>query len=316
MFKDKKVLVAGGSGLIGIQLVDLLIQHGAKVHVVDLRKPYGKLDFPQAVIFKKMDLTDYKNCISVCKDIDYVFNLMCIKGSPKAMKEKPASHLVPMIRFNTNLMEAARECNVKRYLYTSSVGVYHPTEVLVEDDVWKTFPSENDWYAGWAKRIGELQAQAYEIEYGWDSISIVRPTNTYGPYDYFDSDRATVVPSLIKKILSGDSSIVVWGDGSNVRDFMYSRDVAKGMMLVMEKSPGPKYPVNLGSGKRYSIKDLINIILDNVDKKPEIVWDTSKITGDNVRVMNIDRAKSLGFKQTISLEEGVRRTINWYKNER
>jgi len=316
MFKDKKVLVAGGSGLIGIQLVDLLIQHGARVNVVDLRKPYGRLNFPDTVTFKKMDLTYYTNCISACKDIDYVFNLMCIKGSPKAMKEKPASHLVPMLRFNTNLMEAARECNVRRYLYTSSVGVYHPTEVLVEDDVWKTFPSENDWYAGWTKRIGELQAQAYEIEYGWDSISIVRPTNTYGPYDYFDSDSATVVPSLIKKILSGKSSIVVWGDGSNVRDFMYSRDVAKGMMLVMEKSPGPKYPVNLGSGKRYSIKDLINIILDNVDKKPEIVWDTSKITGDNVRVMNIDRAKSLGFKQTISLEEGVRRTINWYRDER
>ncbi len=316
MFKDKNVLVAGGSGLIGIQLVDLLTQHGAKVNVVDLRKPYGKVNFPVGVTFKGMDLTDYTNCISACEGMDYVFNLMCIKGSPKVMKEKPASHLVPMIRFNTNLMEAARECNVSRYLYTSSVGVYHPAEVLTEDDVWKTFPSENDWYAGWTKRIGELQAQAYEIEYGWDSISIVRPTNTYGPYDYFDSDRATVVPSLIKKILSGDSSIVVWGDGSNVRDFMYSRDVAKGMMLVMEKSPGPKYPVNLGSGKRYSIKDLINIILDNVDKKPEIVWDTSKITGDNVRVMNIDRAKSLGFKQTISLEEGVRRTINWYKNER
>jgi len=316
MFKDKKVLVAGGSGLIGIQLVDLLIQHGARVNVVDLRKPYGRLNFPDTVTFKKMDLTYYTNCISACKDIDYVFNLMCIKGSPKAMKEKPASHLVPMIRFNTNLMEAARECNVRRYLYTSSVGVYHPTEVLVEDDVWKTFPSENDWYAGWTKRIGELQAQAYEIEYGWDSISIVRPTNTYGPYDYFDSDSATVVPSLIKKILSGKSPIVVWGDGSNVRDFMYSRDVAKGMMLVMEKSPGSKYTVNLGSGKRYSIKDLVNVILDNVDKKPEIVWDTSKITGDNVRVMNIDRAKSLGFKQTISLEEGVRRTINWYRDER
>jgi len=316
MFKDKKVLVAGGSGLIGIQLVDLLIQHGARVNVVDLRKPYGRLNFPDTVTFKKMDLTYYTNCISACKDIDYVFNLMCIKGSPKAMKEKPVSHLVPMIRFNTNLMEAARECNVRRYLYTSSVGVYHPTEVLVEDDVWKTFPSENDWYAGWTKRIGELQAQAYEIEYGWDSISIVRPTNTYGPYDYFDSDSATVVPSLIKKILSGKSPIVVWGDGSNIRDFMYSRDVAKGMMLVMEKSPGSKYPVNLGSGKRYSIKDLVNVILDNVDKKPEIVWDTSKITGDNVRVMNIDRAKSLGFKQTISLEEGVRRTINWYRDER
>ena len=241
MFKDKNVLVAGGSGLIGIQLVDLLTQHGAKVNVVDLRKPYGKVNFPVGVTFKGMDLTDYTNCISACEGMDYVFNLMCIKGSPKVMKEKPASHLVPMIRFNTNLMEAARECNVSRYLYTSSVGVYHPAEVLTEDDVWKTFPSENDWYAGWTKRIGELQAQAYEIEYGWDSISIVRPTNTYGPYDYFDSDSATVVPSLIKKILSGDSSIVVWGDGSNVRDFMYSRDVAKGMMLVMEKSPGPRY---------------------------------------------------------------------------
>ena len=114
MFKDKKVLVAGGSGLIGIQLVDLLIQQGAKVNVVDLRKPYGRLNFPDAVTFKTMDLTDYTNCISACKDVDYVFNLMCIKGSPKAMKEKPASHLVPMLRFNTNLMEAARECNVRR----------------------------------------------------------------------------------------------------------------------------------------------------------------------------------------------------------
>ena len=304
MFKDKNVLVAGGLGLIGNQLVKLLTSSGAIVKIAD-----KKID-------DNMDLTNYDNCLEACYDMDYVFNLLCIKGSPKAMKERPASHLVPMLMFNTNLMEAARECKVQRYLYTSSVGVYHPTDVLIEDDVWKTFPSVHDWYAGWTKRIGELQAQAYQIQYGWDEISIVRPTNTYGPYDDFDSDGATAVPSLIRKFLSGKSSVVIWGDGSNVRDFMYSEDVARGMMLVMKKSPGPEYPVNLGSGKRHSIKDLVNIILSNIDDKPELIWDTSEVTGDSVRVMDVSRAKSLGFEQTISLEEGIRKTIDWYRNEK
>ena len=144
----------------------------------------------------------------------------------------------------------------------------------------------------------------------------MRPTNTYGPYDDFDSDGATAVPSLIRKFLSGKSPVVIWGDGSNVRDFMYSEDVARGMMLVMKKSLGPKYPVNLGSGKRYSIKDLVNIILSNIDEKPELIWDTSEETGDSVRVMDVSRAKSLGFEQTISLEEGIRKTIDWYRNEK
>lgn len=304
MFKDKNVLVAGGLGLIGNQLVKLLTSSGAIVKIAD-----KKID-------DDMDLTNYDNCLEACYDMDYVFNLLCVKGSPKAMKERPASHLVPMLMFNTNLMEAARECKVQRYLYTSSVGVYHPTDVLIEDDVWKTFPSVHDWYAGWTKRIGELQAQAYQIQYGWNEISIVRPTNTYGPYDDFDSDGATAVPSLIRKFLSGKSSVVIWGDGSNVRDFMYSEDVARGMMLVMKKSPGPEYPVNLGSGKRHSIKDLVNIILSNIDEKPKLIWDTSEVTGDSVRVMDVSRAKSLGFEQTISLEEGIRKTIDWYRNEK
>ena len=304
MFKDKNVLVAGGLGLIGNQLVKLLTSSGAIVKIAD-----KKID-------DDMDLTNYDNCLEACYDMDYVFNLLCIKGSPKAMKERPASHLVPMLMFNTNLMEAARACKVQRYLYTSSVGVYHPTDVLIEDDVWKTFPSVHDWYAGWTKRIGELQAQAYQIQYGWNEISIVRPTNTYGPYDDFDSDGATAVPSLIRKFLSGKSSVVIWGDGSNVRDFMYSEDVARGMMLVMKKSPGPEYPVNLGSGKRHSIKDLVNIILSNIDEKPKLIWDTSEVTGDSVRVMDVSRAKSLGFEQTISLEEGIRKTIDWYRNEK
>tara|TARA_B100001094_G_scaffold68227_1_gene64501 strand:+ start:2021 stop:2938 length:918 start_codon:yes stop_codon:yes gene_type:complete len=304
MFKNKNILVAGGGGLIGRQLVRLLKDEGAHVKVVD------KKTNPD------MDLTIYDNCIEACHDMDYVFNLLCIKGSPIAMKEKPASHMVPMLQFNTNLMEAARICKVSKYLYTSSVGVYHPTEVFMEDDVWKTFPSKNDWFAGWTKRIGELQAESYEIEYGWKGISIVRPGNTYGPHDDFDSDNAMVVPSLIKKILSDEKQITLWGDGSNVRDFTHCRDVAKGMMLVMKKSPGATNPINLGSGSGFSIEELVNMILKNVDKKPRVIWDNTKPSGDKIRVMNVDKAKSLGYNPSISLEQGIKETIDWYRNEK
>jgi len=315
MFKDKKVLVAGGVGLIGRQLVNLLISNGANVFVSDMKEP--DMEFKSKVSYSKLDLTNYSNCVSVCEGMDYVFNLLCIKGSPKAMKEKPASHFVPMILFNTNLMEAAYKCGVKKYLYTSSLAVYEPRETLFEDDVWKTFPSDNDRFAGWAKRMGELQAQAYKIQYDWDAISVVRPANTYGPYDNFNLESAMVVPSLIKKILDGNNPLVVWGDGSNIRDFIHSKDVAAGMMLVMEKSPGPEQPINLGSGERYTIKDLINIIIDKSGKKPEIIWDTSKITGDKMRVLNVDRAKSLGFNPKISLENGIDNLIKWYvENEK
>jgi len=309
MFENKNVLVAGGAGLIGRQLVKLLLDRGANVSVVDLKE----LDI-EGISQKQLDLTIYDNCMEACSDSDYVFNLLCAKGSPKAMKERPASHFVPMILFNTNLMRAARDCNVKKYMYASTLGVYAPAKVFFEDDVWKTFPSKNDRFAGWAKRMGELQAEAYQIQYDWNDISIVRPANTYGPHDDFDSDGAMVVPSLIKKVLSGDDEIIAWGDGLNVRDFIHSKDVARGMLIVMNEAPGPYRPVNLGSGTGYSIKELIEAILENVEMKPKIIWDTNRITGDNIRVLDIRRAESMGFKPEISLKEGIKDTMMWYIN--
>lgn len=314
MYKNKKVLVAGGTGMIGRQLVDLLLASGAQVFVSDIK--VAEDEFLEKVSFKRLDMTDYLNCIDACDGMDYVFNLLCAKGSPKAMKEKPASHFDPMLLFNTNLMRAARECGVKKYLYTSTLGVYAPAPVFYEDDVWQTHPSENDRFAGWAKRMGELQAQAYQIEYGWDDISIVRPANTYGPYDDFDSDGAMVVPSLIKKALSGISPLVVWGDGSNIRDFIHSSDVAKGMLIAMVSGLGPTQPINLGSGTGYSIKQLLEIILSNIDNPPEIVWDTSKITGDKIRVLDIERSKSIGFVPTVSIEDGIKDSIRWYNDNK
>ena len=307
MFKGKNILVAGGAGLIGRQLVSLLLSEDANVSVADLKK----LNIDN-VHQTQLDLTIYDNCLEACRDMDYVFNLLCAKGSPKAMKERPASHFDPMILFNTNLLRAAKICNVERYLYASTLGVYAPADLFFEDDVWKTFPSVNDRFAGWAKRMGELQAEAYKIQYNWDHISIVRPANTYGPYDDFDSDGAMVVPSLVKKALSGGNELVVWGDGSHVRDFVHSEDVARGMMMVMKESPGPSYPVNLGSGVGHTIKELVDIIVNNVDKRIEVVFDTTKITGDRKRVLDTSRAELLGFKPKISLEEGIQDLIKWY----
>lgn len=308
-YTNKKILVTGGTGLIGRPLVEMLIEKGAKVTVVSLDNPITK---PKKVKFVKVDLREFSNCMNVCKNKDIVFNLVGIKGSPLLNQKQPASFFVPTITFNTNMMEAARRQKIPSYLYTSSVGVYAPAEVFYEDDVWKTFPSENDRFAGWAKRMGELQAESYKIEYGWDKISIVRPANVYGPFDNFDPKTAMVIPSLINRALSGENPLTVWGDGSPIRDFIYSKDVAAGMLLAVEK--GINTPVNLGSGSGVTIKEIAETIASLVPGKPvKIVWDKTKPKGDAKRLMDIKRAKKLlGFKPQYSLEMGIKETIDWY----
>jgi GDP-L-fucose synthase len=158
--------------------------------------------------------------------------------------------------------------------------------------------------------MGELQAEAYKIEYGWQDIAIVRPANVYGPYDNFDPNTAMVIPSLIKRALDAKNPLVVWGDGSQVRDFIHARDVARGMMLALESNTGE--PVNLGSGVGVTIKEIVEIIVNNIKDKPEVVWDTSKPSGDKKRLMDISRARSIGFQPSISIEEGIKETMDWY----
>lgn len=308
-YKGKKVLVTGGTGLVGRPLTEMLVKADAKVTIVSLD---DSKTAPKGVRFIRADLREFSNCLKVCKDKKIVFHLAGIKGSPALTAKQPASFFVPTITFNTNMMEAARRMGVSRYLYTSTVGVYAPAEVFKEDDVWKTFPSENDRFAGWAKRMGELQAEAYKIEYGWDKISIVRPANIYGSFDNFDPKTSTVIASLIKRAIDGENPLTVWGDGSPVRDFIYSKDVARGMMLAVEK--GVNLPVNLGSGTGVTIKELAETIAKLIPGGPiKIVWDKSKPKGDAKRLMDMKRAKKLlGFKPTVSLKQGIKETIQWY----
>jgi GDP-L-fucose synthase len=306
-YRGQSVLVTGGTGMIGRPLVEMLLAAGASVRIASLDDPARA---PAGAAFVRADLREFGQCLDVCRGIDTVFHLAGVKGSPKMAAERPASFMVPTIQFSFAMMEAARQRRVARYLFTSSVGVYAPAEVFREDAVWNTFPSPNDRFAGWAKRICELQAEAYRIEYGWNAVSIVRPANVYGPYDNFDPANAMVIPSLIRRIADGENPLVVWGDGSAERDFIHARDVARGMMLVVAK--GVAEPVNLGSGRGTTIREVVEIAAAAAPRRPEIRWDTSKPAGDRKRLMDMSRAAALGFTPEIGIAEGIRSTFAWY----
>mgnify|MGYP003109971085 FL=1 len=293
-FNDKNILVTGANGMIGKQLVEILKTEYSPRYI-------SEVDLPL------YDLRSRQDCETICDGQDIIFHLAGIKGSPQRCMEAPASFSVPMIQFNANMIEAAYNADVDWFLYTSSVGVYHPAEVFEEDDVWKTFPSENDWYAGWAKRMGEMNVQAYVKEYDWNKCSIVRPANVYGPNDNFGK-WSMVVPSLIKKAIENDL-LEVWGDGSPIRDLIYSEDVARGMIHMVQNKVTE--PVNLGSGTGVTIKQVAEIISEYFNK--EIIWDETKPMGDKKRLMDMSRARSYGFEPKTSFKEGIIKTIEWYK---
>ena len=296
--------------MIGRSLVKMLHSQGAQITIADLTEP---ANLPSDINYIKVDLRYFDQCEKICKGQDYIFNLVGIKGSPKMCAEQPVDFMVPMLQFNTNMMEAAQRANVKWYLYTSSVGVYAPATIFKEDTVWNTFPSPNDRFAGWAKRIGELQAEAYGIQYNKKNISIVRPANVYGAYDNFNPANAMVIPSLIRKAHENDV-LEVWGDGSAVRDFIHADDVAKGMIFAVENKITE--PINLGSGKGYSIKEVVEMVVKHSGKDIPIKWLTDKPSGDALRLFDMTKASSYGFDISVNLDEGIRQTSEWFINNK
>ena len=295
--------MTGGTGLIGRQVVNQLKVLGLEVTTVSL----DSLSVPGADHHVEGDLTDFDFCMEITKNVDYVFHLAGIKGSLEVTLARPASFLVPMLRFNTNVLEAARRNGVKKLVYTSSIGAYASAEVFVETDGHLGEPM--DTYPGWAKRIAETQIQAYKKEYGLD-WAVVRPCNVYGPGDNFDPNNAMVIPSLMMKIRRGDEPVVVWGDGSSVRDFAYSEDVAEGIVKAAELGTRGSF-VNLASGRGYSISELVSTLQEFIPFKAE--FDATKPSGFPKRVMDISRAKEwLGYSPKTSLREGLEKTWNWF----
>lgn len=309
--QNKKILVTGGTGLIGRQLVEILTNKNNDVVTCSMDDHVRAYNQYKHV---KIDLRHLNDVNKLVQDFEIVFHLAGIKGSPKLTATRPASFMVPMLMFNTNIINAMANSKTMQWgLYTSSIGVYAPSKIFYEDDVWTSFPSQNDKFAGWAKRMGELQIEAHAIERrGKPNISIIRPANTYGPYDNFDLDTCMVIPATIRKVLEGNGKIDVWGDGTNVRDFAYSKDVAEQMIFMIENEIIE--PLNAGSGIGYTIKQLVDTIIKESGLIIETIYNTNKPSGDTYRIMDMNKALSYGYKPKYSLDQGIAETIKWYKN--
>ena len=322
-FNNKNLLVTGGTGLIGRQVVDILCNNNSNVNIVSLDKirfnEYSKYN----VNYIYGDLTDFNFCKEMTKNMEYVFHIAGIKGSIDVTKSKPASFFVPLLQMNTNILEACRINNVKKIVYTSSIGAYSSAEVFKETKKFHLEGSPMDMHPGWAKRMAEMQIQAYKIQYNLDNFAIVRPCNVYGPGDNFDPNNAMVIPSLMYKILQYQNSvkndiptkpIQIWGDGSAIRDFAYSKDVAEGIILALHygTSDSPTGFVNLGSGIGYTIEELVESLYSFLDFRWE--FDLTKSSGFKKRIMDITLAKKLiNYNPTTSLDEGLMETWYWFK---
>lgn len=314
-YNRKKVLVAGGTGMIGICIVNKLLQLGSEITIASLEsKKYAEKLFGKKVKFIRTDLTDFESCLKVTRQQDLVFNLVGIKGSVGIGQTKAASFLVPMLRFQTNLMDASFKNDVRGFLFASSICVYpQSNKPKTEDSVWDGQPRQNDRIPGLAKRIGEVQAESYMLEYGWLAPKIVRPSNVYGPYDDFNPQTAQVIPALIARMTDGENPVKIWGDGSAIRDFIFVEDVAEGMIRVLERAPAC-VPINLGSGKGITIKKIAQTIVNTLPTRPKLSWDINKPTGDPVRILSMKRAENLlKFKAKTSLEDGIKKTVEWYR---
>ena len=305
-FLKKKVLVTGGTGLIGRFIVNKLVNFGAKVTVVSL----DNLNINKKAKHIKGDLTNFEFCKRITRKIDCAFHVSGIKGSVKVTIEKPASFFVPLVMMNTNFLEACRLNNVNRLVYTSSIGAYSSREIFHEtqDDINKP---PMDMFPGWAKRMAEMQVQAYKKQYNLKNFFIVRPCNVYGPGDNFDPKNAMVIPTLMNRIYKKENPVTIWGDGSAVRDFAYAGDVADGIILTIVKGTGKLNFLNLGSGNGYTIKKLVKTLSEIV--KFNYKFDKTKNSGFPKRVMSIKNAKKiLGYEPEFSLKKGLKETWDWY----
>jgi GDP-L-fucose synthase len=303
-FSGSNVLVTGGTGLIGRQIVDILCNAGAHVRVVSL----DKINVNERAEHIYGDLTSFELCKEVTKDMDFVFHMAGVKGSIEVTKAKPASFFVPLLMFNTNMLEACRINKVKKTVSASSIGAYASAEVFKESE--NTEGPPMDMFPGWAKRMAELQIQAYRIQYGLENFSVVRPCNVYGPGDNFDPENAMVIPSLMCRVYRREDPLIVWGDGTAIRDFAFSRDVAEGVILALYHGTKGGF-VNLGSGKGYSVKELVETLSSFLDFNYK--FDTTKSSGFPKRVMDISLARDLiDYNPTTTLLDGLKETWAWF----
>ena len=309
-YRGRRILVTGAPGLYGRSLVPRLLDLGAEVRTTSRTPPSPALASSE---HRVGDLTDRRFAEAVTEGIDAVFHLAGRRGSIGIQTTKAATMLGENALVCLNTLAAAQRSGVKAFVYVSTVTVYPPMAVYREDLAWSANPHPGDQYAAWAKRIAEKYVEALAIEHGFADVAIVRPVNTFGPFDNFDPKTALVVPALIARAERRESPFVVWGDGSAVRDFLYVEDAVRGLLLAYERGLG-RGPINLGSGTGHTIRALAEAVLTATGHPGPVAWDTSKPAGEPSKIADTTRAREiLGFRPEVSLADAIARTVAWYR---
>lgn len=314
-WQNKKVLVTGGAGFIGSFTTEQLLERGAKVSVITKS---GNIRNIQQIKNKikviRADLVNPRNALMATKNMDVILHLASRVAGIEYNINHPATMFGDNVVMTKNILEAAVKNKVKRALVTSSACVYprHCKIPTPETEGFKEDPEPTNLGYGWAKRVSELLGRFYAQEHGL-KVAIVRPYNAYGPRDDFDPKTSHVIPALIKRVFDGESPLVVWGSGKQSRSFLYVEDFARGLIETAEKYPEAD-PINIGSDEEITIADLAKLIIKLSGKKIKIKFDRSKPDGQPRRKCDTKKAKQkINYKAKFSLEEGLKKTIKWYK---
>ena len=305
----KRITVTGGAGFLGRQVVKRLTESGCQNIFVSRSKDYNLVD-NEAV---KRLYQDSKP--------DIVIHLAALVGGIGVTKERPAEFFYDNLMMGVQTMEQGRLFGLEKFVAIGTVCAY-PESIPIpfrEEDLWNGYPEVTNAPYGLAKKMTLVQAQAYRQQYGFNAIYLL-PVNLYGPGDNFNPQTSHAIPALIKKCLDaikeGKEEIVVWGTGKPTREYLYVEDAADGILLATERYNKPD-PVNLGSGFEISINDLVELIVNLTGFKGRIIWDTAKPDGQPRRLFDNSRAeREFSFKATTNFEEGLRKTIKWYKEQR
>jgi GDP-L-fucose synthase len=306
---DKRVVVTGGAGFLGSFVTEKLRQRGAK-----------DVFIPKIEDFDFVQLKDIHRMLDEAHP-DLIIHLAALAGGIGANRARPAEFYYVNMIMGVQLMHEAWKFGVQKFLALGTICAYPKfTPVpFKEENLWDGYPEETNAPYGLAKKMLLVQAQAYREQYGFNAIYLL-PVNLYGPRDNFDLETSHVIPALIRKCLEAqdrnEKQVVLWGDGSPTREFLYVEDAAEGILLAAERYNGSE-PVNLGSGMEIRIKDLAEMISRLTGFTGELVWDTTKPNGQPRRVIDTSRAEQyFGFRAPTPFEDGLRQTIEWYREHR
>jgi GDP-L-fucose synthase len=305
---EKRITVTGGAGFLGSRVVEKLRAAGTKEVFVPRSRDY--------------DLTDMAAVRRLYADAkpQVVIHLAAVVGGIGANRENPGKFFYDNLMMGAQLMEEGRKAGVEKFVAAGTICAYPKFAPVPfkEDDLWNGYPEETNAPYGLAKKMLLVQAQAYRAQYGFNAIFLL-PVNLYGPGDNFNPDSSHVIPALIKKfdaaVQAGEKEVTVWGTGRATREFLYVDDCAQGVCLAAARYDKPE-PVNIGAGFEITIKDLAGVIARLTGFSGKVLWDTAKPDGQPRRMLDTTRAAEFGFKAKTHFEEGLKKTIDWYRQNR